>query len=113
VRGNEFLFESRERVAFERGPIVYCFEHEGDANTLKKLTVSDKATATAVFDQKLFGGLTKLEVNGVELPANAGSAPTEQSLVAIPYFAWDNSGLKPMTVWVRSVPPAPDRFAGN
>jgi len=113
VRGNEFLFGSRERVAFERGPIVYCFERDGEAKALKKLTIADNAKVVSIFDDKLLGGVTKLEVSGAEYDSNPGSASKEQSLVAIPYYAWDNHGLKPMTVWVRSVPAAPDRFVAN
>jgi DUF1680 family protein len=115
VRGNKFLYESDQRVAFERGPVVYCFEHDGEAKALKKMVVPDNAGVTAFFDEQLLGGVTKLEVSKAEFPTNGGSASAskEESLTAIPYFAWDNRGLKPMTVWVRSVPPAPDRFANN
>ncbi|HEU5080318.1 MAG TPA: beta-L-arabinofuranosidase domain-containing protein [Opitutaceae bacterium] len=111
VRGNDFLFGSHERVAFERGPIVYCFERDEDAKTLGRLTVTDSAKIAARFDEKLLGGVTALDISGAEFSADSKHRRQEQDVVAIPYFAWNNRGLKPMTVWVRSVPLPPDTAA--
>ena len=113
VRGNDFLFGSHERVAFERGPVVYCFEQDGDPKTFKHLALTNASPVVATFDEKLLGGVTKLEMVGVELDAKSSSPAKEKPLIAIPYFSWDNQGLKPMTVWMHSRPPAPDHFASN
>ncbi len=82
VVGHEQIAATRGQVAFERGPVVYCFE-QPDQPIPASVSVATKVTARARPD--LLGGVTVLEVDGA---------------TAIPYFAWNNRGLAPMTVWV-------------
>ncbi len=82
VRGNEQIAATRGQVAFERGPVVYCFE-QPDQPIPAAVAATAKVTARARPD--LLGGVTVLEVDGA---------------TAIPYYAWNNRGLAPMTVWV-------------
>ncbi len=82
VHGNEKIGATRGEVAFERGPIVYCFEQPDQPIPT---AVSATAKILAKAQPGLLGGLTVLEVDGA---------------TAIPYFAWNNRGLAPMKVWV-------------
>ena len=82
VIGNEKIAATRGQVAFERGPVVYCFE-QPDQPIPAAVSSSSKVTAKTRPD--LLGGVTVLEVDGA---------------TAIPYYAWNNRGLAPMTVWV-------------
>ncbi len=82
VRGNEKIAATQGREAFERGPVVYCFE-KPDQPLPEKVAAGAKVTAMARPD--MLGGITVLDVGG---------------LTAIPYFAWNNRGLAPMEVWV-------------
>lgn len=82
VIGNEQIAATRGQVAFERGPVVYCFEQPDQPIPA---TVSASAKVTAQARPELLGGVTVLEVDGA---------------TAIPYYAWNNRGLAPMTVWV-------------
>jgi hypothetical protein len=82
VVGNEKIAATRGQVAFERGPVVYCFEQPDQAIPA---AVSATAAVTARTRTDLLGGVTVLEVDGA---------------TAIPYYAWNNRGLAPMTVWV-------------
>jgi DUF1680 family protein len=82
VQGNEQIAATRGQVAFERGPVVYCFEQPDQTIPM---TVSATAKLTAKAQADLLGGVTVLEVDGA---------------TAIPYYAWNNRGLAPMTVWV-------------
>ncbi len=94
VHGNLKIAAARGRVAFERGPVVYCVE-EIDAKTpLAGLAVPATAKISAGFRPELLGGVTVLTLDGVE-STGAGRLTLE----AIPYFAWNNRGLAPMTVW--------------
>ena len=93
VRGNEKIAATQGRVAFERGPVVYCVE---DAE--KKLKPDELAvTAAAKFEPRarpdFLGGVTEVEIRD-------GANTT----TAIPYFAWNNRGLAPMAVWLRRAP---------
>jgi DUF1680 family protein len=98
---NELLSLPQDRVAFERGPVVYCFEQDGPAGFLRNVVVPGSAAISAQFREDLLGGVTALDISGAQAPPNG--AP--RGLLAIPYHAWANRGLKPMTVWVRGAPP--------
>jgi uncharacterized protein len=82
VVGHEQIAATRGQVAFERGPLVYCFEQ---VDQPIPLVVSPSAKISAQARPDLLGGVTVLEVDGA---------------TAIPYYAWNNRGLAPMTVWV-------------
>ena len=73
---------ARGQEAFERGPVVYCFE-PADQPIPAGVAAGAKITAEAKPD--LLGGVTVLKVDGA---------------TAIPYFAWNNRGLAPMKVWL-------------
>ena len=82
VVGHEKIEATRGQVAFERGPVVYCFEQSD-----QPIPVAVPAAAKISVKAKpgLLGGLTVLEIDGA---------------TAIPYFAWNNRGLAPMKVWL-------------
>jgi DUF1680 family protein len=97
VRGNPLLPDTRDRVAFERGPIVFCVEGLQSPAPLDDLGVPASATVGASFRADLLGGVEVLTISGAQL--TEGAAPSE--LVAVPYYSWNNRGLAPMTVWMR------------
>ncbi|TWD75160.1 hypothetical protein FB561_6598 [Kribbella amoyensis] len=82
-------------VAIERGPLVYCFEHvdqpEGVVLDQAALLPGDLVETEQA---DLLGGITTLAV-----PARRRDG-TEVSLTAIPYYAWANRAVGPMTVWI-------------
>lgn len=86
AQGNELIAATRGQVAFERGPVVYCFEQ---ADQPVPAAVSDAAVVTARQQPELLGGLTVLRIETAAGP-----------VTAIPYFAWNNRGNVPMTVWL-------------
>ena len=97
VVGNEHIAAMRARVAFERGPVVYCVEDVDRALSLDTFAVPASAKVAAEFRPKLLGGVTVLTLSGAESAGKAFGPVT-----AIPYFAWDNRGLAPMAVWLQS-----------
>jgi DUF1680 family protein len=97
VRGNEHIEADRGRVAFERGPVVYCVEDVDRAWSLDSLSVPADAAVTAEMRPKLLGGVEALVIKGARGAGNAVGPVT-----AIPYFAWDNRGLAPMAVWLQT-----------
>jgi len=88
VHGNEKIAATRGEVAFERGPMVYCFEdvdqQVGTATVVAPFTVS------TVEKPGVLGGVTELSLQ----------SQTGTPLTAIPYYAWNNRGLAPMKVWL-------------
>ncbi|MBX3738068.1 MAG: glycoside hydrolase family 127 protein [Candidatus Didemnitutus sp.] len=81
VRGHPAIAATEGQVAFERGPVVYCFE-QADQAIPEKVARAPKLVPQARPD--LLGGVTVLDVDGA---------------TAVPYFAWNNRGVAPMAVW--------------
>lgn len=81
VRGNSAIATTAGHVAFERGPVVYCFE---PADQPIPATVARAPKIAARVRPELLGGVTVLDIDGA---------------IAVPYFAWNNRGLAPMAVW--------------
>lgn len=63
---------------------------------------------TAIFDQKLLGGIVKIVGNG-EITDVYDSEDLYQTkpfttkpfeITAVPYYAWDNREAGPMKVWI-------------
>ncbi|TDD26869.1 glycoside hydrolase family 127 protein [Kribbella turkmenica] len=76
-------------VAIECGPLVYCFEQVDQDLVLDAAAVS-AGDLVEVERPDLLGGVTTVEV-----PARDG-----RMLTAIPYYAWANREVGPMTVWI-------------
>jgi DUF1680 family protein len=92
VRGHAGIAATQGRVAFERGPIVYCVEAADHAFVPDDAVVPESAKVQPQSRPDLLGGVTVLQIDrGATLPA----------LTAIPYYAWNNRGLAPMAVWLK------------
>lgn len=114
VHPNPHIRENRNRVALQRGPVIYCLESIDHPDTsifdvVLPANIAD--TFTAEFDPELVGGV--VAIGGAALAHDASLAdaklysftPFRKSLCAvsikaIPYFAWANRGPSEMTVWI-------------
>jgi DUF1680 family protein len=117
LKANPAVTEDRGRIAFQRGPIVFCMEQpdqldpERAKDMVGYIAKLNAETATR-FDAKLLDGVTVLEHPGAivgsakdeDLYFNASvkqdvqSRPTKLRL--IPYYAWANRGPAAMQVWI-------------
>jgi hypothetical protein len=92
------------RFALERGPVMYCLEGPDNKDGIVQNIVVDKNTAVkAVYQPGLLKGVTVLEMNGYALNRQPNSnqlLQTDQTVTAIPYYAWANRGASEMTVWI-------------
>ncbi len=103
VAGNPKTAATVGLVALERGPVVYAFEGIDNTNSVFDVSLPVTANATPAFKADLLGGVTVLEVSGanrVKRKDGGGFEEKSASLTAIPYAAWNNRGLSPMTVWL-------------
>lgn len=117
IKANPAVTEDRGRVAFQRGPIVFCMEHldQSDhkhAMDLTGYTVQVNAATTSRFDSSLLDGVMVLEHPGAFSHSTAekglyysvlndekvDEAPT--TLKLIPYYAWANRSPAAMQVWI-------------
>lgn len=99
VRAHASVASLRGQVALERGPLVYCFEGCDQKDPVLDLVLPEEARITASEKPGLLGGITVLQVVGAAAAQRDG-ALRETSGTAIPYYAWNNRGLHPMTVWL-------------
>lgn len=91
------------RVAFQRGPVVFCFEEKDQEAPLLFHTVLDGSKPVSTrYESNLLGGVQTLSAVGVALQEPHGNAPNRKPvwLKAIPYFAWANRGADNMLVWL-------------
>ncbi|MGY0036676.1 discoidin domain-containing protein [Pedobacter sp. NJ-S-72] len=104
VFANEKVKEDKGRFAFQRGPIVYCLEGPDNKDSVVQDIIVDKnAVSTSNFDPDLLNGIEVITVTGSgthrQLKSNE-LIKVNQTVTAIPYYAWANRGASEMTVWV-------------
>jgi len=92
-----------DRVALERGPLVYCFEHSDNGGKVMNMILPDNAPLTSSVEEGLLGGVRTIEA---EVPVAAISEDgmevhtVVKKVKAIPYYAWANRGQGEMQIWV-------------
>jgi DUF1680 family protein len=105
-------------LAIQRGPLVYCLEAQdqgGDVNILD-VSIDANGPLQTIWKAGLLGGLMLVEARGARAgsetwthelyrPVNStsGRNGNEIRLVALPYYAWGNRGVKGMRVWIPKV----------
>jgi uncharacterized protein len=98
------------RVAFQRGPIVYCLEDCDHRVDVRSLVLPDDEELTPRFDKGLLGGCTVLHGHALA-PAREGwnqrlYRPANEvryrrvPIRAVPYHLWDNRSGGAMTVFI-------------
>ncbi|RFZ92710.1 glycoside hydrolase family 127 protein [Mucilaginibacter conchicola] len=104
VIANAKVKADRGRFAFERGPIIYCLEGPDNKDSLvQNLLVDKNAVATSTYQDNLLNGVEVINTEGksaVRQLKTDSILQTEQSVRAIPYYAWANRGSSEMTVWI-------------
>ncbi len=96
------------RVALQRGPIVYCLESVDNGGSVRDIALPQNAKLESHFEPDLLGGVTVLRGTAVRRKPVEWSdvlyqpVPSEEdtSIVAVPYYAWDNREAGEMLVWL-------------
>lgn len=102
VVAHEKVIDDANRVALERGPLLYCLEWPDNQNQVESCVLPDTSLVRAE-NSTLLGGVTVLKMNGKKVSYDAYGAKMEKAseLTAIPYYAWDNRGSEgQMEVWI-------------
>lgn len=106
--------EDAGRVAFERGPIVYCAEAVDNNGKVLNLAIPDDIPFVDEHKPDLLGGVTVLEGKGKAVTLAEGEqAPriSDVDVTLVPYYAWNHRGVGEMAVWFprnpADVPPPP------
>ena len=94
----------RERVAIQRGPIVYCAEWpDNPKGKVLELELPGDGALSAEFKPDILNGITVVKGKGF-YPEEGGAANASGRMAeftAIPYYAWAHRGEGQMIVWMR------------
>ncbi|HEX4849923.1 MAG TPA: glycoside hydrolase family 127 protein, partial [Puia sp.] len=103
ILAKDSVKEDRDRIAIQRGPLVYCFEQTDNAGKAWNMILTPGVKFVAQFEKDLLGGVTIIQCNlpVVEINPDGTTLSTEtRSVTAIPYFAWANREPAAMQVWL-------------
>lgn len=95
--------DDRNRVALQRGPLIYCVEHADNNGKAMNIIVPDNAVFVSEKRDDLLNGIVTLtaEVPVAEPSADGTSIVTKKKkITAIPYYSWANRGAGQMQVWL-------------
>ncbi|MEJ7645319.1 MAG: beta-L-arabinofuranosidase domain-containing protein [Chryseolinea sp.] len=92
-----------DRVALQRGPLMYCFEHADNNNSTNNILLPDNVSLTHEYKSDLLNGIVVVHANApvVQVSESGLDINTKvQPVLAIPYFTWANRGKGEMTLWI-------------
>jgi hypothetical protein len=102
VAANPTVENDRGKLAYQRGPLVYCFEDKDNNNGwLFDNFASSETPVETTFEENLLGGVVTLSMKGNKV-GHSGNTRTIESvaLKAIPYYVWNNRGTSNMLIWM-------------
>ncbi|MGO4111113.1 glycoside hydrolase family 127 protein [Paenibacillus sp. YAF4_2] len=92
VRSRPEVKENRGRIAFQRGPVVYCLEQSSNTGlSYDDFAMNAHEPFVTEHREEMLGGVTVLRGKTAE------GAPCELT----PYYAWDNREAGFMQIWLR------------
>ena len=97
------VIPDRDRVALQRGPIVYAAEWPDNPNgKVRNIVLPDPNALTSEFRADLLNGVSVIKGRAFGLSYDAAGKiqRAEQPFVAIPYATWANRGRGQMAVWL-------------
>ncbi|MBN1926243.1 MAG: glycoside hydrolase family 127 protein [Prolixibacteraceae bacterium] len=98
IVANENVASDIGKIAYQRGPVVYCFEDkDNNDGWMFDTYISPNAQPSEKFESDLLGGVETFTINGSKIE---NGEKKDISLKAIPYYAWNNRGAANMVVWV-------------
>jgi hypothetical protein len=102
VAANPTVENDRGKLAYQRGPLVYCFEDKDNHNGwMFDHFISQDEKVESQFEEDLLGGVVTLSVKGNKVSRSGSSKSVEPIVLkAIPYYAWNNRGTSNMLIWM-------------
>jgi uncharacterized protein len=103
VIAHEKVEADRDRVALQRGPIVYAAEWPDNPDgKVRNIVLPDAQVLSSEFRKDLLNGVQVVKGRGlgVKLDEKGAIVKTEQPITLIPYATWANRGRGEMAVWL-------------
>ncbi len=102
VSARKEVTEDLDKVAIERGPVLYCAE-ESDNGTVLNIVLDENAEFTSEFNPDLFGGIVTIKTTARKARRNKNNdiiLSDSKPLKLVPYHLWSNRGPGEMRVWL-------------
>lgn len=113
MQANPEVEQSRNQVAVQRGPVVYCIESAdlpSDVD-ISQIALDHGAIYTATYEPDVLGGITSIRTEAIVNPLAdftnylyaplSSTSSQKKNIKLIPYYAWANRGFSTyMTVWI-------------
>lgn len=102
VVAHEKVEDDKDKVAIERGPIVYCLEWVDNNDKVLNAVLEDNVVFSTSFNPEKLNGIVQLEAEGKSARRDDKNniVIENKHLTAIPYYAWANRGAGEMSVWI-------------
>lgn len=106
VIADEKISEDKNKMAFQRGPLIFCAEWPDNKNgNVINLLVKKDAGFKTEFVPSLMGGTQVIKTTGFQTKRNLAGGVSlleEEPITLIPYALWNNRGAGQMMVWIPS-----------
>ena len=102
VTANKNVKNDVDKVALQRGPIMYCAEWLDNNGKAANIVMPANTEFQVSYNPQLLNGIEVLKANvpTVVIDINGENIHTEkQNFMAIPYYAWANRGKGEMMLW--------------
>ncbi|GAB4467490.1 MAG: glycoside hydrolase family 127 protein [Thermoflexibacter sp.] len=103
VIAREEVSQNKDRVALQRGALIYCVEGIDNNGKAWDFYLPDNAKFTESKQQILHEPIIALQTEAITFkptPDGQGLKPEKKRITAIPYYTWCNRGKTQMQVWL-------------
>jgi len=104
VFADERVTEDTDKIAFQRGPLIFCAEWpENNTGNVLDLVIRKNASFTTEFEPLLLEGTQVIKTSGfLSKKTHDGKIEMlgEEPVKLIPYALWNNRGAGQMRVWL-------------
>ncbi len=104
VVADERIKDDIGKMAFQRGPVIYCAEWpDNDKGNVRDFIINKDAAASTEFVPSLLDGTQVIKTTGYQTKRTLdGRVETlnEEPVTLIPYALWNNRGAGQMMVWI-------------
>jgi DUF1680 family protein len=103
VAAHDNVEEDRNKIAVERGPLLYCAEGIDNEGEVLHVVLDEEPVFTATYEPDLLGGIVTLHGRARKVKRSADGnieLSDNKPLKLIPYHLWNNRGPGEMRVWL-------------
>lgn len=98
VIANKALTDDNNKVALQRGPLIYCAEWKDNEGSVSNLMIPEKTIFKVENATDLLNNVTVLKAEVMQRH-NLIKGEKKVILTAIPYYSWANRGKGEMRIW--------------